>query len=332
MVWPYNESGISLPFYLFSMTSSVGYYLDQSNFDLLAITGPDAEKFLQGQLTCDVAALKESDTCPGAVCTNKGRVLATFLLCRLGGTFIMILTRGLAEPAQAHLQKYLPFYKCSLQKADGALIAVVSPKAKSILHELHLQMPAPGVVLPIEQGWAIVPDFTKTRVLLYLKEGQSNGYQEKLSRQLAPAALPVWFLGDMDAGIFPFSAEDSGLYTPQEIHLDRAEFVSFSKGCYTGQEIIARMHYKSKPKKQLFRLEFKPCRENYRHETIKLFDSNGMEIGSTLKVLPVKPDTCQGLAALPITIDYSEVRTAVGDTVSITSFQPEKCKPVCTSP
>jgi folate-binding protein YgfZ len=91
--------------------------------------------------------------------------------------------------------------------------------------------------------------------------------------------------------------DDQEKYTPQEIHLDRHEYVSFTKGCYTGQEIVARMHYRGKMKKRLFRLEA-PLPGTIPVEPIALFGPNDEPLGTTIKVLCTSGEI-HALAALP---------------------------------
>src|SRR5690606_25599850 len=99
----------------------------------------------------------------------------------------------------------------------------------------------------------------------------------------------AWEELEMLDGHFPFTPGDSELFTPQELHLDRAGYVSFSKGCYTGQEIVARMHYRGKAKRQLFLLEVLNETGAASANDAELFDAEGAAAGKIIKQVTV-PD------------------------------------------
>src|SRR5690606_18562385 len=90
------------------------FYLAPEHLDLITVDGPDAAKFLQGQLTCDVEALSGQNLVHGAACNNKGRVIATFVMLRHDEVYCLIFSKGLGDLFAAALKKYMPFYKCRL--------------------------------------------------------------------------------------------------------------------------------------------------------------------------------------------------------------------------
>jgi folate-binding protein YgfZ len=295
-VAPYNPGFVISPFYLLTMKSSAGYYLKPGSFELLRVTGPDSTRFLQGQLTCDVDALEPWSCTPGAVCTNKGRVIAIFTLCRLADQFVLVMANGLAGILQKHLDRYRPFYKCSLALEMGTL----TPLCFTSLSGDTLSLPAGNAIARVDKGWVCNMPGTTARMMHC---GDGSGISAWLGKVLEglPPALPArWQADDLLSGIFPFTAADTETYTPQEIHLDRRNFISFSKGCYTGQEIVARMHYKSRPKKQMYLLSLDRMTKQDLLSGFRIFSAGGDEIGTTIKQEPTADGGLLAIAQLPI--------------------------------
>jgi folate-binding protein YgfZ len=256
------------------------FYLPPGNLDLVTVTGPDAAKLLQGQLTCDVDAVPDPGFSRGALCNNKGRVFATFILVRSGAAFHLVLSKGLGAILLAALKKYLPFYKCEVRQAaeDEFCIGAVGTSKLGALGLDATAVPPQGGCAALADGWICSLDQAQQQYLIY-------------SRQALPIAGDAttgtqndWLACGVRAGQFPFVAGDQEKYTPQEIHLDRHDYVSFTKGCYTGQEIVARMHYRGKQKKLLYLLEA-PAPVVVPDEPMEIRDGDEHLLGTTIKLL-----------------------------------------------
>lgn len=275
------------------------FCLPAAYFDIVVVAGPDSVKFLQGQLTCDVESLADGCATWGAICNNKGRVHATFLLARHRAALVLILARGLGDILAGTLRKFQPFYKCTLElnPAGRNCNGLAGTDATTML-SAHVGV-LPGILQlqTLETGW-----------LCLLGAGQylwctfdSLAPSLPPGVELQPGSLEQWQILDMRAGRFPFSVSDSGLYTPQELHLDRSGYVSFSKGCYTGQEIVARMHYRGKPKKQLYLLETTGCDLDSLARGFDVMDDKGTIVGHTIKqAASSADDRLFALAQLPV--------------------------------
>ncbi|RMF19332.1 MAG: folate-binding protein [Gammaproteobacteria bacterium] len=198
-----------------------------SRTDLAVIeaSGPDTERFLQGQLTCDVSALKTGEGTWGGCCTPKGRLVAVFQLIRLADDrFALVLPAETVSPCLAHLNKYRVFFKVTLSTETP--LQVICAEASEPLPDTCTLLP------PRVSGWqhALLP-------------GNGTSSDDDLSRSLLVAELR--------AGLPVILPATSGEFIPQAVGLDTLGGVSFSKGCYTGQEVVARTHYKGKTKKHL---------------------------------------------------------------------------------
>ena len=278
------------------------FYLPSGNLEALVVNGPDAERLLQGQLTCDVAAVPEPGFTRAAICNNKGRALGTFILVRHGAAFYLIMHQGLGTVVTAALKKYLPFYKCELSTlpAPQACIGIAGDKTAGDFGLEVRALPANGQCASLEEGWICNLDQERQRYLVCFR----GNWEAPATAEAG--TLSEWLIQGLHAGEYPFLAVDTEKFTPQELLLDRHGYVSFTKGCYTGQEIVARMHYRGKLKKLLFLLEG-PADATPIPEPMEVLDGNGQVLGSTLRVLN-HSGVLYALASLPA--DWEEAQPA----------------------
>ena len=233
---------------------------DLSHLGLIAARGPDAETFLQGQLTCDVRQITSDRSLPGAHCTPKGRVFASFRLFRRGEICYLESPLAMMEPALNRLRKYVLRAKAKLEGASDALarMGVAGPNAAMLVGTVLGTVPdtANGVVT----ADIIYPGgVTAIRLPGPLPRFELHGAAPDLSaiwNALAPNVRPVgaepWRLLDILAGTPTVYPETMEAFVPQMLNLQLLDGVSFHKGCYTGQEIVARTHYLGKLKRRMY--------------------------------------------------------------------------------
>ena len=269
------------------------YILPPDALEQLTVSGPDASRLLQGQVTSDIAALQEGELQWGALCNNKGRVLSPFVALLRNERYHLIFGKGLSTIFSTHMAKYLPFYKCSIT-ADSKLLGLVGDDVASKLEGQSL--PATGQVLGSDTGWVARP--AADLVLLGKDEGPVQLATDGLVRNDEEAERR-WRLGLLLAGHYPFEASDSERYTPQELHYDSNGYVSFTKGCYTGQEIVARMHYRGKVKKQLYLAKLQGDSVPT-PESLVFHDSQGNALGAARYVVQHDATQLLALVSLPV--------------------------------
>ena len=233
---------------------------DLNNFDLIAINGPEAKKFLQGQVTCDVNRLSPSHSLQGAICNIKGRVVADFRLVEFQDTCFLELSAGMADVVKPVLDKYMVF-----SRAESSVVATGVARTGLILDgnaDLLQEILGP---LPANDG-----DVSTNGNLLAIKipgpelryetwhftdpnEASAQDEQlQKISDHSETVPLSHWTLLDIRAGIAHVDPPLTELHLPEALNYDLSGVISFTKGCYTGQEIVARMHYRGTAKKRLF--------------------------------------------------------------------------------
>lgn len=250
--------------------------------ELLEISGEDSEKFLQGQLTCDLDDLAEEHLTLGAMCNNKGRVYASFRLLRHAGAYYMTLPAKLLEPTRQNLQKYIPFYKAAISDATSRYqrYGLAGAAAQDYLAATLPRLPAAGESVASGDDLVLNLGGTAPRYEIWSPAGDSALVRGLGS--LGAGSAADWRALDVQAGIFLVEIADVGEYTPEETSMDLAGFVSFDKGCYTGQEIVARMHYRGKAGKRLYLVTF-PGGMQVLDTALK--DSSGKTLGNVSNIL-----------------------------------------------
>lgn len=275
--------------------------LPPDSLELLVVSGVDAARFLQGQITCDVDALDEGKLQWAAVCTNKGRVITPFVVFRQADAYCLVFQQGLSRLFRSALARYLPFYKCSIDAGPACHGLVVDVPGSPAVPPGQT-LPPVGRILFDAGGWTA--RLAESPALLTSSRDPDQLLQDDAACD-GEEALRLWKLGLMQAGHFPFEPGDTERYTPQELHYDRRDYISFSKGCYTGQEIVARMHYRGKPKKQLY-LATLWSRHPALEADAALLDSEGRELAPLLHPQRLAEDRFLALVTLPVDFDTAK--------------------------
>lgn len=228
-------------------------FCELAQFGLIRFSGEEAQDFLHNQLTCDVSALKLGHSTYGAYCTPKGRVLASFLLWRADQGFFMQLPSSLREPIQKQISKYIlrSRVKAADATAEWVLLGVTGKDATALaqrvagkaLHAVHELVQAPDsmvIRLPGDR-FEIVAARDRARAILDMLAAEAQPVDaEHWQQQIIRAGVPI---------ILPATQE---AFVPQMVNLDLIGGVSYDKGCYPGQEIVARMHFRGTLKQRMY--------------------------------------------------------------------------------
>jgi len=197
----------------------------------LRFNGPDAQKFLQGQLSNDLARLAPGSMLRAGLHNAQGRTLALlWLIARSQDDILALLPRELLSPIAAQLRRYLLRARLRLRD-ESAQYRVYGIRADE-----HGQPPPDGVL------------YGPGRALLIQSVLEAAPSGEPMSRE-------QWRALDIAAGLPQVYAATSAQFVAQMLNLDCVDAVSFNKGCYTGQEVIARAHYRGRVKRRMQRFE-----------------------------------------------------------------------------
>lgn len=221
---------------------------------ILAVRGSDAGKFLQGQLTCNINYLSESHAGLGARCMVKGRMQSSFRILPEGNGYLLAMASELLDAQLADLKKYAVFSKATLTDDSAAWVRFGVQQGEAALQALGLEVP-PEAGATVRREGLIAVRASAGRVELWVPAEQAGAVREQLAATLAEGPLNGWLLGQVRAGIGQVMGPTRELFIPQMINLQAVDGVSFKKGCYTGQEIVARMQYLGKLKRRQYRLQ-----------------------------------------------------------------------------
>ena len=226
---------------------------DLSHYGLLAAAGADARSFLHGQLSCDVEELADDAAVYGAYCTAKGRVLANFLLWSAAGTFFLLLPRSLAPGIRKRLQMYVLRSKVTLEdRSDGlAILGLAGPVAAAALAPLIDKVPADALTVACGEDITAVA-IGRDRFVAVAPIARAPAIWDRLAGALAPVGAPCWEWLEIASGLPWITVATQDQFVPQMANLELIGGVNFRKGCYPGQEIVARTQYLGKPKRRLF--------------------------------------------------------------------------------
>ncbi len=232
------------------------FYCALTHEGVLSIEGKDSKKFLQGQLTCNLNYLSTTESSLGARCTPKGRMVSSFrIIDKAENGFLLSLDNRLLSIQLNDLKKYAIFSKVNLTDVSSIWLRF-GIKATSNHQLSFLEIPLPTEIneLVNKHDYFIIK-IGSERYELWIHKNSTSNIVNKLAKHLPQQELTTWLLGQIQAGIGQIFLETSELFIPQMINLQAVGGVSFKKGCYTGQEIVARMQYLGKLKRHLYRFK-----------------------------------------------------------------------------
>lgn len=252
------------------------HFYPLEHLSLLGLQGSDALTFMQGQGTQDYRMLDQSGALPGAFCTPQGRAVSNVwnvLLAAEPAQLKLVLHSTTAAALNQHLNKYIPFFRGS-KLSDDRLnyhgLGIAGNGIDALLHD-WFGPAADNAVWQRHGHFAFkLPD---DRAQLWL-DARADSYEDWLTRieQYPIEAVTAWQQLDIAAGQPWVEAAQSGQFVPQMLGLEDVNGISFRKGCYTGQEVVARLHYKGQSKRGLIRLRWQG---NAEPADAKLFDDKG---------------------------------------------------------
>ena len=221
---------------------------------LLHISGPDSLTFLQGQTTCDTREVGPLRAVPGVYCTPKGRTVADFLLVAMGEEqFVLRMRRDIVATAATVLGKYIVFSKAELDTTSETwqVAACWGSDAAGVLAGLFDSVPQGRYACVAGDNYRLIQmDDAGTLFECYLRSDSDLATQ--LAGDCAAGEPGDWEAAQIAAGIARIESATVEEFIPQMLNYDLTGFISFTKGCYTGQEVVARLHYRGKPKRRSY--------------------------------------------------------------------------------
>jgi len=227
---------------------------DLTQWGLITATGEQNLSYLQGQLTCDLVGLTENQSTWGGQCDPKGKLLSSFLIAKKGSTFYFITRKDSLPVSLPELKKYAVFSKVEFTDASlfCRFIGVAGTQAQNWLNKTFNIELGDEQVTHLPNGFVMKLDEATPRYIVLLQNNEASATQ--ISQHLSEAATDdgsFWDALDILAGLPLVSAAMSNVQIPQAFNLQAVGGVSFTKGCYTGQETVARAKYRGTNKRAL---------------------------------------------------------------------------------
>ena len=227
----------------------------KNQLDVIKISGMDAETFIQGQITNDITLLSEEEkSIYAGYCSPKGRLLAFFFITRIDKNYFLFCPPCISEAISKRLSMYVLRAKveilCSPDNVDYFLIdeSDIQKVPDNLISKPQNKM---QTALSNNKSISLTMlDGSKSYYFIFGNTKDiSRLYDEIYSTEIKPCSWNEVHIDNVIPNIFN---ETQDLYIPQSVNLDLIGAVNFKKGCYTGQEIVARTHYLGKPKRRMY--------------------------------------------------------------------------------
>ncbi len=285
--------------------TSGSVFADLSHYGLIAIQGKDAQVFLQGQLTSDISKVDNSHSQISGYCNPKGRLLAIFRIFSRKDTYYLQVPAALLVPTMQRLQKYILMSQVTLEDASDTLVRMVcsGPDSEAALESILDELPAATNEVRQNTNLTVIrlPDNGHTaRFAIYGECLTMEKFWSVLDVRAAPVGAIAWARLDILAGIpeiYPDTVEE---FIPQTVNLELLGGISFKKGCYTGQEIVARLQHRGKTKRRMYRLHIQTDQPPSPGTSLYLNQDDAQSVGTIVTSAPAGDGGSDALAVIMI--------------------------------
>ena len=277
---------------------------DLSHFSTVVFAGDDAAEFIQGQFTNDVTKVDEDNSQISGFCNNKGRMIANFRLFQHQQNYFISLKSDLLEDSISHLQNYILRAEVAVQDISEQLIhlGISGNNAESLLSPFVDKLSASVNSVSHNDNYIIIRVAGDTpRYETFCSFEHAKTLWESVSEKANVVNSSCWDYLNIQNGLAFINSNTSEEFVPQMINMDLINGLSFEKGCYTGQEIVARTHYLGKQKRRTYRIRITSDIEPKAGDPLATDTSTENQyIGTLITVHPVAENEYEALAVIQI--------------------------------
>jgi hypothetical protein len=226
---------------------------DLSHFGVLRVSGDDAESFLQNLLSNDIREVTVGRAQLSSFSNAKGRMLASMLIWRDGNDYLLQLPRALAEPMRKKLSMYVLRAKVKIMDASDAVVClgIAGADAPTLLQKYFATLPQQTLeAVQADEMLILCRGVQRYQIATTVERAQT--LWQALCQLATAAGANCWDWLDIRAGIPFILPATQEAFVPQMVNFEVIGGVNFKKGCYPGQEVVARMHYLGKPKRRMY--------------------------------------------------------------------------------
>jgi tRNA-modifying protein YgfZ len=272
---------------------------DLGQFGTLRVSGEEAQSFLQNLLSNDIHEVSSTRAQLSSLNTSKGRMLATMLIWREGGDYLLQLPRELCEPIRKKLSMYVLRAKVKISDASDEIISLglSGENAQELIRARfgeHPQSPFGCVVTA--QGSTI--GITATRWQINTSASHAATLWQALRQNAQPVGSACWDWLNIRSGIPVILPQTQEQFVAQMVNLELIGGVNFKKGCYPGQEIVARMQYLGKLKRRMFLAHIDSSDAPQAGDELFSADMEGQASGMIVNAAPAPDDGYDVLASV----------------------------------
>ena len=214
---------------------------------IVEIKGGDSAEFLQGQMTQDIYSIEDSEATLTSVLNPQGRIISTAFVFKWGESFILMVSNEVLDKLISWLSRFILRSEVEITKLENSIFGLNQENAKKLCNILNVENN--DISFESDESCLKTIEADDERAFLI---GKSENLLDDLS--ISTLTTKDWKMSDINAGIPIIYGENIEKFIPQMVNLDLINGISFSKGCYTGQEIVARVQHKGKVKQRMFRI------------------------------------------------------------------------------
>lgn len=273
-----------------------------NSWDLISVTGEDRVSFLQGQLTCDLEKLVPGQQTLAAQCNPQGKTWSIFRVVVLEDRILLTQPSSVSAVQLPELKKYAAFSKVEIQKeTEYQVFGLAGCKSAEYIEEKVDTAATHDTSRLLESGTIIIKQpYPSLRYLAIMKNAVADELLADLNNRAEIFDDSLWNAMNIASGIGFIEAETSAQFIPQMLNLQALDGISFTKGCYIGQETIARAKYRGANKRALFILTGRSTECPKVGQTVEVsLNDNWKRVGTVISACQYGDGHIEVLAVLP---------------------------------
>jgi folate-binding protein YgfZ len=237
------------------------------HFSIISISGADSTEFIQGQMTQDISAIGDDEARMTAILNPQGRVMSTALIMHWDDSIILVLNKDTVDDLIVWLSRFILRSKVTVSRLEAHIYGLNQNLANIESDSLDLEK-------EIFCLRSIETDAERTLLI-------TKSLHDFSKSSITTMSSRNWQLADIQAGIPIIYKENIAKFIPQMVNLDLINGISFNKGCYTGQEIVARVQHRGKIKRRMFHISTQQSNTEIRPGTPVLLGDS--EVGTIIQ-------------------------------------------------
>ena len=225
------------------------------DYAVIKVDGDDTMDFLQNQFSNDVRLVSESHSQLNAYCSPKGRVLSLFRVIKQDSAYYLVLPRERLQPTLNRLKMFVLRSKVTLDDASEqiGLLGIAGDAATELVSSIVPNAPQEPNDCAYAEGISVISiSGNPSRYLILAGYEQLKTAWNHCKQQAIPSSEKIWAYWNVQSGLPEVLEINSDEFVPQMLNLHSLNAINFKKGCYPGQEVVARMHYLGKQKRRMY--------------------------------------------------------------------------------